>query len=62
MSDTSSSSGGIGFFGLLQIIFICGKLFELGALATWSWWAVFIPTFMVLLAIIIILLVVVCKG
>lgn len=41
MSDTSSSSsGGIGFCGLLAAIFITLKL--LGKI-TWSWWWVLAP-------------------
>lgn len=40
--STSSSSGGIGFFGLLTIVFITLKL--TGFIA-WSWWWVFSPLF-----------------
>lgn len=41
MSNTSSSSsGGIGFVGLLTIVFIVLKL--LGKI-TWSWWWVLSP-------------------
>lgn len=40
MSDTSSSSSGIGFAGLLTIVFITLKL--LGKI-TWSWWWVLSP-------------------
>jgi membrane protein YdbS with pleckstrin-like domain len=42
MSDTnnSTSSGGIGFAGLLAILFIALKL--TGAIA-WSWWWVLSP-------------------
>ena len=42
--DTEVVSGGIGFFGLLTIVFIVLKL---GAFKTtvmgWSWWWVFAP-------------------
>ena len=41
MSKTSSSSGGIGFAGLLTITFIVLKL--IGVIA-WSWWWVLSPT------------------
>ncbi len=34
MSNTSSSSGGIGFVGLLTIVFIVLKLLNV---ITWSW-------------------------
>jgi len=40
MSSSSSSSGGIGFAGLLTIVFITLKL--LGKI-TWSWWWVLSP-------------------
>lgn len=43
MSDTktvSSSSGGIGFFGLLAIVFITLKL---TGFINWSWWWVLAP-------------------
>lgn len=41
MSDASSkSSGGIGFFGLLAIVFITLKLC---GIITWSWWWVTAP-------------------
>lgn len=40
MSD-DSSKGGIGFLGLLQIVFITLKLLKVIA---WSWWVVMLPT------------------
>ena len=40
MKDNSSSSGGIGFCGLLTIVFIILKL--CGVIA-WSWWWVLSP-------------------
>lgn len=40
MSD-GSSKGGIGFLGLLQIVFITLKLLKVIA---WSWWVVMLPT------------------
>ena len=36
-------SGGIGFCGLLAIVFIALKLAGIGAVATWSWWWVLSP-------------------
>ena len=44
MSDKSSSasSGGIGFFGLLGILFIGLKL---TGYITWSWWLVLLPLY-----------------
>lgn len=40
MSNSSSSSGGIGFVGLLTIVFIVLKLMDV---ITWSWWWVLSP-------------------
>jgi len=39
-SNSSSSSGGIGFFGLLAIVFITLKLC---GVINWSWWWVLAP-------------------
>ena len=44
MSETKTvRSGGIGFCGLLAIVFIALKLAGIGAVATWSWWWVLSP-------------------
>lgn len=40
MSNSNSSSGGIGFVGLLTIVFIVLKLCEV---IDWSWWWVASP-------------------
>lgn len=40
MSDSKGSSGGIGFCGLLAILFIGLKL---TAVINWSWWLVLPP-------------------
>ncbi|SEG38860.1 hypothetical protein SAMN05421847_2160 [Halpernia humi] len=40
MSNTSSTSSGIGFFGLLTIVFIVLKLTKFIA---WSWYYVLMP-------------------
>ena len=40
MSSSSSSSSGIGFFGLLTILFIALKLTHV---IDWSWWWVLAP-------------------
>ncbi|NII73231.1 ABC-type antimicrobial peptide transport system permease subunit [Dyella sp. SG562] len=56
MSDNSkSSSGGIGFCGLLTIVFIVLKL--LGKI-TWSWWWVLAPSWIPLAIVLAVLLVV----
>lgn len=39
-TSSSSSSGGIGFLGLLAILFIGLKL---GGVIAWSWWWVLAP-------------------
>ena len=40
MSDSNSSSGGIGFIGVLTIVFIILKLLNK---IDWSWWWVLSP-------------------
>lgn len=40
MSSSSESSGGIGFLGLLTIVFIVLKLTDV---IDWSWWLVLLP-------------------
>jgi hypothetical protein len=56
MSDkSSSSSGGIGFCGLLTIVFITLKL--LGKI-TWSWWWVLSPLWIGFVAFVFILVVI----
>ncbi len=55
MSGKASSSGGIGFIGLLTILFIGLKL--TGYIA-WSWWWVLSPVWIV--AALVVLLILVC--
>lgn len=56
-TSSSSSSGGIGFTGLLAIVFITLKLI---GYITWSWWWVLAPIwiaasiFIVVMAIILV--------
>lgn len=38
--EVAASSGGIGFFGLLTLIFVIAKI---GGYIDWSWWLVFAP-------------------
>ena len=40
---TTRSSGGIGFCGMLAIVFITLKLAQIGPVAAWSWWWVLSP-------------------
>ena len=56
MSDSSSSSsGGIGFVGLLTIVFIVLKL--IGKI-TWSWWWVLSPIWITAIIVVAILLII----
>lgn len=41
--ESSASSGGIGFFGLLLLVFVCAKIFGVDPVAHWSWWWVLAP-------------------
>jgi len=50
MSDSSSSSSGIGFFGLLTVLFIGLKL--TGFIA-WSWWWVLSPSWIPLVLFVV---------
>lgn len=59
MSDNSSRSGGIGFAGLLTIVFIVLKL--LGKI-TWSWWWVLSPLWISFGLVILILFICVLIG
>ena len=48
-----AARGGVGFVGLLQLVFIVLKLCNV---ITWSWWAVLLPTIIsVGLALVVIL-------
>jgi hypothetical protein len=49
-----NASSGIGITGLLQVAFIVLKLCKV---INWSWWLVFMPTFVDLGAFVIILLI-----
>ncbi len=54
MSKSNSNSGGIGFLGLLTILFIALKLTNY---ITWSWWWVLSPLW---IAPILVMLAVIC--
>lgn len=49
-SNSNNSSGGMGFFSVLQLIFIVLKLCKV---ITWSWWIVLIPIWIEVALIII---------
>jgi len=58
-SSSSSSSSGIGFGGLLTIVFIVMKI--MGYIA-WSWWWVLSPIWISILLIILVVLLVLAFG
>ena len=47
--NKNSSSGGMGFLGVLQIVFIVLKLCKV---ITWSWWEVLIPLWIELVVVV----------
>jgi hypothetical protein len=51
----SNNSGGIGFTGLLQIVFIVLKLI---GVISWDWWIVLCPTWISIIIVIIFLIVI----
>lgn len=55
--SSSSSSSGIGFFGLLAVAFIVLKLvkFQGNPVSSWSWWWVLSPIWICTLLVIAIL-------
>ncbi len=55
--ENSNVYNGIGFFGLLQVVFIALKVAKV---INWSWWLVFLPTWIDLgLCLIVIIVVIV---
>lgn len=53
-TENSNSYHGIGFFGLLQVVFITLKVAKV---IDWSWWLVFLPIW-IELGIIILLIII----
>ena len=43
MNDKKATSGGLGIFTILFLIFLTLKLAEVGPVAKWSWWWVTSP-------------------
>ena len=59
MNENKSSSRGLGITGVLQVVFITLKVLNL---IDWSWWMVFVPTFIDIGLIILIVLFVAFTG
>jgi uncharacterized protein (DUF983 family) len=59
MSEQVTSKSGVGFFGLLTILFVGLKL---TGFIDWSWWAVTAPLWAPLLLVLALLAVVVILG
>jgi hypothetical protein len=63
MADSSTSSGGIGFVGLLTVVFITLKLLDK---IDWSWWWILSPVWIggifVVVVMLIFLLIVLLKD
>ena len=55
---SSSSSSGIGFFGLLELVFIVLKLC---GIIHWSWIWVFMPTLLPIILVLVVCLVLVLR-
>jgi hypothetical protein len=55
-NNSSTQSGGIGFFGLLAIVFITLKL---TGYITWSWWWVLAPLWGPVAVVLVIFLIIV---
>ncbi len=58
MSNSKSSSQGIGFAGIVFIVFLILKLAEIGIVAKWSWWWVTSPLWIPAAIVIILLLII----
>ena len=41
--SSPTSSGGIVLFKMMFIVLFVGKVFEIGAVADWSWWLITAP-------------------
>lgn len=52
MSEKTTVNYNPGWLGLLGVIFVVAKVFEIGPVALWSWWLVLLP-FYVGLAIVV---------
>lgn len=59
MSESNSSSGGIGLIGALGLLFIGLKL---GGFIHWSWWWVLLPFWGGIALAVVVLFVAICVG
>ena len=57
MSNSESSSEGIGICGLVFIVFLIFKLGEIGVVAKWSWWWVTSPLWIPIVLVICVFLI-----
>ena len=57
MKETKYVNNGIGFWGLLQLIFIVFKLLGISPVATWSWGLVLLPLWIELGLLVLILII-----
>ena len=55
MSESKSSSGGLGVGTILFLIFLTLKLAEIGPVQYWSWWWITSPLWIPLSMVVIIL-------
>ena len=55
-NKNSNVYNGIGFFGLLQVVFIALKVAKV---INWSWWLVFLPTWIELGVYLIVIIIIV---
>jgi len=66
MNNNNSKSTGVGFCGLLFLVFLVLKLAKIGAVADWDWWWVtsplWIPTAIVIAIIILYVIVMISIG
>ena len=52
MAKNQSVNVNFSWLGLVGVVFVVAKVFEIGVVATWSWWLVLLP-FYIGLAIVV---------
>lgn len=63
ITSNGGTSGGIGFCGVLAIVFIVFKLLKVTVVANWSWWWVLSPLWIpIVFALIVLLIVCILVG